>query len=54
MFPLGLLQELLALGTAVFSIVFSSLEKQCQQEAASTKLVSPASSFSLCCCLSTN
>ena len=54
MFPLDLLQELLVLGTAVFSIVFGPLEQQCQQEAASTKLVSPASSFSLCCCLCTN
>ena len=29
-------------GTAVFSIVFGPLEQQCQQEAASTKVVSPA------------
>ena len=29
-------------GTAVFSIVFGPLEQQCQQEAGSTKLVSPA------------
>ena len=42
MFPLDLLQELLSPGTAVFSIVFGPLEQQCQQEAASTKLVSPA------------
>ena len=46
--------SLLGPGTAVFSIVFDPLEQQCQQEAASTKLVSPASSFSLCCCLCTN
>merc|ERR1711952_264458 len=45
MFPLDLQQELvllLAPGTAVFSIVFSLLVQQCQQEAASTKLVGPA------------
>ena len=42
MFPLDLLLELLAPGTAVFSIVFGPLVQRCRQEAASPKLVSPA------------
>ena len=54
---LDLLQELvslLALDMAAFLTVFGPLVQHCQQEAASTKLVSSAPSFSLCCCLCTN
>ena len=43
-FPLDLLQELVSLlapDTAAFLTVFSPLVQHCQQEAASTKLVSP-------------
>ena len=57
MFLPDLLQELVSLlapHMAAFLTVFSPLVQHCQQEAASTKLVSPASSFSLCCCLCTN
>ena len=44
MFPTDLLQELVSLlgpDTAAFLTVFSLLVQQCQQEAASTKMVSP-------------
>ena len=44
MFPPDLLQELVSLlapDTAAFLTVFSPLVQHCQQEAASTKLVSP-------------
>ena len=49
MFPLDLMQNLvplLAPDTEAFLTVFSPLVQHCQQEAASTSLVSP----SLCCC----
>ena len=44
MFPLDLLQQLVSLlapDLATFLTVFSPLVQHCQQEAASTKLVSP-------------
>ena len=47
--PSAQLVSLLAPDTAAFLTVFSLLVQHCQQEAASTKLVSPK--FRLCCCL---
>ena len=55
MFSPDLLQDLVSLlapDTAAFLTVFSPLVQHCQQEAASTKLVSHNSS--LCCCLCTS
>ena len=55
MFPLDLLQELLAPRPGHHGGIFNCVRLAAggQQEAASTKLVSPAPSFSLCCCLCT-